>query len=156
MSTDWQEIYRGDHRAVLTVGCSSFLPSLIEQDEREIITPNISNTTVASATNVDVFGFTHLVICKIHLMQPCQNPACPCGAHLVLCLLPISHSLLAISLSKTLLQQISRFLFEFLFPLLDFSEVKVAPVKRSVNYLAQNPKSLKIHTEQSQDTQVEL
>lgn len=67
LSTDWQEIYRGDHRAVLTVGRSSFLPSLIEQDEREIITPNISNTTVAAAVNVDMCGFTRLVIHKIHL-----------------------------------------------------------------------------------------
>ena len=67
LSTDWQGICRGDHRAVLTVGCSSFLPSLIEQDEGEIITPTLSNTTAASAVNVDMCGFTRLVIHKIHL-----------------------------------------------------------------------------------------
>ena len=62
LNTDWPEIYRGYHRAVLPVGCSSFLLRLTEQNLREIITPNISDTTVASALNVDLcFGSTHIL-----------------------------------------------------------------------------------------------
>lgn len=60
-------MYRGDHRAVVPFGYSSFLPSLTEQDERKIIPPNISNTTLESAVNVDMFGSTHSVIYEIHL-----------------------------------------------------------------------------------------
>ena len=84
-------MYRGDHRAVLAVGCSSFLPSLTEQDEREIIMPSISNTTLVSAVKVDMF-VPHIwsfmkFTCNNHVKTQRANGR----AHVVLCMASVHH-----------------------------------------------------------------